>query len=240
LNDIQGKSKTMAVQFSDEDKPRLAMSAEWPIDAAVEYFDLASSHIEDIVDVKSSRVDRFELEKRMVQEKLIGLDWLALQFGVLRDALEAAMKRPPKGTNVGPFHLEDYRPTDGHYLLPKSVAEAWIKELLPKHKTWSSLDSRARDLAMAIGGGIRNCAVSKYFEEPEVAVATCRCVVTWDSVSRKHQEYMDNRKHLSLEPDHVGWHAICQKKVDVSVLYRSDLTNLANYVQERGREWPIL
>ncbi len=113
-----------------------------------------------------------------------------------------------------------------------------MKELLPKHKTWSSLDKRARDLADRLRCRVRECAVSTRFGEEPPAVATCRCVVTWDDVSRAHQEYLDNSKILSLEPDHVGWHAIVDNKIPRSALRRSDLSNLERYLQERDISWP--
>jgi len=123
-------------------------------------------------------------------------------------------------------------------LLPRRLAEAWVKELLPKHKTWSSLGSRARDLADRLGCPVRECAVSKRFGEEPKAVATCRCIVTWDDVSRAHQEYLDNSKNISLEPDHVGWHAIFDKMIPRAKLRRSDLGNFERYLEERNISWP--
>ena len=57
-------------------------------------------------------------------------------------------------------------------------------------------------------GACGNALSPSDFGETPCAVATCRCVVTWDDISRVHQEYIDNQKPMSLEPDHVGWHAI--------------------------------
>ena len=112
-----------------------------------------------------------------------------------------------------------------------------MKALLSRRKVWSSLDSRARDFAHELGSGVRECAVSKRFGDAVAKVATCRCIVTWDDVSRAHQEYLENRKHLSLEPDHLGWHAIFDNKVPLSALWRTDMTNFQSYLEQHGIPW---
>jgi hypothetical protein len=61
--------------------------------------------------------------------------------------------------------------------------------------------------------------------------------MTWDDISRAHQEYIDNRKPLSLEPDHVGWHALADQKIDFSALWRADLSNMQSYLAEHGIAW---
>lgn len=223
--------------LTDQKKLKLAIVAKWPLEIAADYFDLAPDHIRTLMGSPSAAyVDRFDLEKKLVREGLIGLDWLALSFGVPRDALATAMKRSSSKLGFAPFPLDSYA-RDGRFCLPQKQAEAWVKSQLPKHKVWSSLDSRARDLAVALDSGVRECAVSKRFEEAPAAVATCRCIITWDDVSRAHQEYLENRKNLSLEPDHVGWHAIFDNKVALSKLWRSDLTNFQRYLEQRGFEW---
>src|SRR5690606_34239550 len=134
---------------------------------------------------------------------LIALDWLALEFGVVTEHLKRTMLDPPtNGSKRAPFPLQTYD-SDGHFLLPAELAVAWVKDLLPRHKVWSSLDGRARDLATAIQGSVRTCAVSECYGENPAAVATCRCIATWQDVSRAHQEYLDNAKPITLEPDHV-------------------------------------
>jgi len=219
-----------------EEKRALAMRAEWPVEIAADYFDLPVAEVRSLMAAPGEAVvDRFDLEKRLLTEELIGLDWLALEFGVPREPLEAAMRRPPAGWRLAPFQLDTYT-ADGRYALPRKIAEAWIKAVLPRHRTWSSLDARARDLAAQLGCAVRPCAVSKRFGEDPAATATCRCVVTWDDVSRAHQEYVDNRKPMSLEPDHVGWHAIVDG-FRVSALWRGDLTNMVRYLEERGKTW---
>ncbi|WP_437683240.1 hypothetical protein [Sorangium sp. So ce131] len=224
---------------TSEEKSALAMKAIWPVEIASEYFDVPVDEVRGRTDGAGAElVDRFELEKRLHREDRIGLDWLAISFGVPRGALEHAMRTPPTshGLRLAPFQLDVYG-SGGRYLLPRRLAEAWVKELLPKHKTWSSLDSRARDLAERLDGDVRACAVSTRFGEVPPAVATCRCIVTWDDVSRAHQEYLDNRKNISLEPDHVGWHAIVDKKIPLSALWRSDLGNMERYLEQRGYSW---
>lgn len=220
---------------TDEEKRALAMESMWPIETAAELFDIPLEDVRRLLGaVGAVQVDRFQLEKRLAQEGRVGLDWLSLEFGVPRDALEVAMQKPPPG--IAPFPLAAYG--DGErFLLPHRLAEAWVKEVLPKHKTWSTLDSRARDLADRLDGRVRECAVSKRFHDSPPAVATCRCIITWDDVSRAHQEYVDNRKPLSLEPDHVGWHAIFEKKIDTSALWRADLGNLQRYLEEHRITW---
>lgn len=223
--------------LTDQRKRRLASVARWPIEVAAAYFDLAPAHIRDLMELPgAASVDRFDLEKKLVREGLIGLDWLALEFGVPRDALERAMRHPPAKLGFAPFPL-DACASDGRFCLPRSQSEAWVKALLPRQKVWSSLDARARDLAAKLGSDVRECAVSKRFGDTPAAAATCRCIVTWDDVSRSHQEYLENRKHLSLEPDHVGWHAIMDHKVPPSALWRTDLTNLQSYLEQHGVPW---
>lgn len=221
---------------TDQEKQRLAMESTWPVEVAADYFDLPPTEVLRLMASDAHQVDRFDLEKTLVREERIGLEWLALEFGVPRAALEAAMRRPP-ASGLAPFQLEAYE-TDGRFSLPKRLAEAWVKELLPKQKVWSSLDARAHDLAGRLGSGVRECAVSLRFGDAPPAVATCRCIVTWDYVSRAHQEYIENRKHLSLEPDHVGWHAIVDKKVLLSRLWRTDMSNLQRYLEQHRVAWP--
>jgi hypothetical protein len=222
---------------TDQEKQRLAMASTWPVEIAADYFDVSPADVRDLMEAPgAAQVDRFDLEKRLVREDFIGLDRLALAFGVPRDLLEAAMRHPPASVRLAPFPLDAYG-KGGRFLLPRKVAEAWVKALLPKHKVWSSLDARARDLAANLGGDVRECAVSKRFGDAPAAVATCRCVVTWDDVSRAHQEYLENRKHISLEPDHVGWHAIADNKVPISALWRTDTTNVQSYLDQHGVAW---
>jgi hypothetical protein len=145
----------------DEHKRTLAMQPEWPVEIAADYFDLPPDEVRRLMGAPdASNVDRFQLEKKLRQEERISLDWLSLEFGVPRDALEEAMHRPPTG--IGAFPLAAYGSGE-RFLLPRKLAEAWVKELLPKHKVWSSLDSRARDLAARLGCPIRECAVSRRF-----------------------------------------------------------------------------
>jgi hypothetical protein len=222
---------------TDTEKRRLAMASVWPVETAAEFFDIAAADALMLMDAPgAAEIDRFDLEKKLAREDLIGLDRLALTFGVPREPLEAAMRRPPRKLRLAPFQLDAYA-ADGRFLLPRKVAEAWVKALLPKHKTWSSLDDRARDLSQELGAGVRECAVSRRFGEVPAAVATCRCVVTWDDVSRAHQEYLENHKHLSLEPDHVGWHALFDAKIPLSALWRSDLRNMQSYFEQHGARW---
>jgi hypothetical protein len=224
---------------TSEEKRILARQAVWPVEVAAEYFDIPVDEVRVRMDNPEDEVvNRFDLEKQLLRDDRIGLDGLALSFGVPRDAFESAMRKPPTspGQKLAPFQLDAYG-ADGRYLLPRRLAEAWVKELLPKHKTWSSLGSRARDLAARLGCPVRACAVSKRFGEEPPAVATCRCIVTWDDVSRAHQEYLDNGKNISLEPDHVGWHAIVDKKIPLTALRRSDMSNLERYLEEHNVPW---
>ena len=213
-----------------EEKRRLALSSSWPVEAIEEYFDIDGAEALRRAST-AGQVNRFELERQLQYDGLVSLGWLALKFGVTASSLAAAMGEPPSG--VPPFLLDGFRQGD-HFLLPEKVADAWIKQyLLPRHKTWGSLDSRARDLASAIRGDVRECAVSIRFGETPPAVATCKCIVTWDDVSRAHQEYLDNAKPMSLEPDHVGWHAL-NDGFDPAQLFRSDLGNMQQYVERHA------
>ena len=212
-----------------EEKQRLALERVWPLDVAAQYFDISSEDVRRLTHETGPSIDRFFLEQKLRHEGRVGLDWLALGFGVAKVDLERVMQSPPAGH--GPFPLAAYG-SDGRYLLPAALASAWVKELLPKHKVWNSLDARARDLATVIGGTARQCAVSLRFSESPAATATCRCIVTWDDVSRAHQEYLDSGKPLSLEPDHVGWHAIADNMLDRARLMRSDLTNMDRFIAQ--------
>ncbi len=223
--------------ITDQQRAAFAKVSRWPVEVAADYFDISPDDVCRILETPgATEVDRFDLEKRLVREELISLDWLALSFGVPRDALERAMRNPPSSRRLAPFQLDTYS-SGGRFLLPLRIADAWVKALLPKHKTWSSLDGRARDLAACLDGRVRECAVSKRFGDTPPAVATCRCIVTWDDVSRAHQEYLENSKPISLEPDHVGWHALFDKKIGLSYLWRSDTTNLRSYLEQHGETW---
>jgi hypothetical protein len=214
-----------------EEKQRLALESEWPVDIAAEYFDIAEEDARGHAGAEGSdTLNRFALEKKLAYEQLVGLDWLALEFGVSRDSLQQAMCAPPAGH--APFPLDIYA-KGGRFLLPRGFSTAWVKDLLPKHRVWSSLDARARDLAEAAGLTLRECAVSLQFHELPPSVATCRCIVTWDDVSRAHQEYIANGKPLPLEPDHAGWHAIQDGRIDRAQLFRTELTNMEAYVADR-------
>lgn len=229
----------LRVMPTDEEKQKLAMEKHWPVSVVAEYFDIPEAEVRRLGGGQEHEtVDRFHIEKKLAVEGLIGLDWLALDYGVPRAELEKAMRQPPNG--LPPFPLDMY-PKDQHgrILLSKNFAEAWVEELLPKNKVWSSLDTRARDLANRIGGGLRECAVSKRFSEAPPAVATCRCIVTWDGISLAHQEYLDNGKSISLEPDHVGWHAIFDGKISVENLWQPALVNYRRYLEEQGVPWSI-
>jgi len=214
-----------------EEKQALAIERTWPLEVAAEYFDISVDDARRLTSARDAVVDRFFLEQKLRHEGRIGLDALAREFGVVKVDLERVMGAPPAG--VAPFSLATYA-SDGRYLLPTGLATAWIKELLPKHKVWSSLGARARDLAAKIGGSVRECVVSLRFGEAPAQVATCRCIVTWDDVARAHQEYLDNGKPIGLEPDHVGWHAIADGFIDRARLMRSDLTNMDNFLATRG------
>ncbi len=222
---------------TDQEKRRLAGEAVWPVDVAAEYFGIDPIALVDFIAQPGAlNVNRFDLERKLAREGLTSLDWLALSFGVPNDALEQAMRKPPQDLRLAPFPLDAYG-EKGRFFFSRRQAEAWVKDLLPKHKVWSSLNTRARDLAAILNSSVRVCAVSQRFGESPPDVATCRCIVTWDDVSRVHQEYLENGKHLSLEPDHVGWHAIFDKKVSVDELWRSDLTNFQSYIQQHGKTW---
>ena len=216
---------------NDQERQKLALERTWPLEVAAEYFDISTDHARSLTGERGPSIDRFFLEQKLRHEGRVGLDWLALEFGITKEALERAMQAPPKGH--APFPLETYA-SSGRYLLPAGLATAWVKELLPKHKVWSSLDARARDLAAVIDGSVRQCAVSLRFKESPAATATCRCIVTWDDVSRAHQEYLDNGKPLALEPDHVGWHAIADRKLDPARLMRNDLSNMERFIAQNA------
>jgi hypothetical protein len=211
-----------------KEKLTLALERRWPLAVAAEFFDISEDDAQRLTGEQRPETDRFFLEQKLRHEGRVGLDWLALEFGVMKADLERAMRSPPRGN--APFPLATYASGE-RYLLPAALASAWVKELLPKHKIWSSLDARARDLAAAIGGEVRPCAVSSRFRESPAACATCRCIATWDDVSRAHQEYLDNGKPLTLEPDHVGWHVIADGSIDPARLMRSDLTNMNRFIQ---------
>jgi hypothetical protein len=216
--------------LTDNEKCELAFKDVWPVEVAAEYFDISEDDARRLAVVGTgATLSRFLLEQKLVYEERMGLDWLALEFGLTRTDLEAIMRRPPTGH--APFPLDTYA-SQHRFLLPRKLAVAWIRELLPKHKVWSSLDARTRDLANVIQKSVRECVVSQRFNESPAAVATCRCIVTWDAVSRAHQEYVANSKPLPLEPDHVGWHAIFDGKIDRAQLFRTDLTNMNRYVAE--------
>lgn len=221
---------------TEAEKLHYAMLPTWPVEIASEYFDLSPQRVIELVGAPAdtTQIDRFKLEKKLLLDDRIGLEWFSLSLGVPLAPLAKAMYKPPKG--VGLFPLDTYK-SEGHYLIPRKLAEAWVRELLPKNKTWGSLDGRARELAKLIGCSIRECTVSKRFGEEPAAVATCRCIVTWDDISRAHSEYVDNGKSITLEPDAVGWHAIVDKKLDVSDLWRPDLRNMNSYLAARGVEW---
>jgi hypothetical protein len=182
----------------------LALRQEWPVEVAAEWYDLPLTYVEKY-GTTSGNVDRFLVEAEIYAEGRIGLNLLALRFGVPKDALLKVMQHPPKG--LGAFPLEAYG-DDGRYLLPLGFTQAWVEELLPRHKRYFSLDERAQDLAAAIGCETRVCAVSKMFGEEPPRVATRRCIVTWDDVSSSRKEDLSTNKGFFLELDCVGWHAI--------------------------------
>jgi hypothetical protein len=219
-----------------EEKLTLVSKASWPLKYVGEYLGLSVAQVEGLSDVQDGYVDRFIVEKRLARDGRSSLQQIALSFGVpQQDLLRVIQKGLPGGPP--PVDLSQFASEDC-YLVPRRFVEAWVKELLPRDRVFSSLDSRAKALANVMECAPLPCAVSTYFDEAPPAVATVRCIATWDFVSRAHQEAADNGKHLSLEPDHIGWHALYATRALRDRLYRTDLTNLINYVEERGRKWP--
>ncbi len=209
---------------------------EWPIETLGEYFGLSRSQIESLATVTDSKVNRNTVEKRLLQRGQSSLQMIALAAGIPHDVLKTSLEAGiPEGPP--PIDLSRYS-SDGCYLLPRGLIKAWIDELLPRNKVWGSLGSRARELADKLDCDTLACAVSEYFEEEPRKVATVRCIYTWDCVSRAHQEAVDNGKSFSLEPDHLGWHALNREPDLQSKLYRTDLTNLIDYVTSQNRQWP--
>ena len=210
---------------------------EWPVEVLGEYLGLSPSQIESLAPVTDSKVNRNDVEKRLLMNKQASLEMIALAagipHGVLKIALEEGMPDDPP-----PIDLSRYA-SDDCYLLPQGLIDAWIDEVLPQNKIWGSLGSRARELAEKLYCDTVTCAVSEYFGEEPRMVATVRCIATWEYVSRAHQEYVDNGKNISLEPDHIGWHALYREPDLQSRLYRTDLTNLIDYVRSQGRPWPL-
>jgi hypothetical protein len=214
----------------------LATQTMWPADVLAEYLGLRPEQVLELASSSNGPVDRFAVEKRMVREGQASLEMMALEFGVPTHDLFVRMTTDnPNGPPRLNFNGMDQ---NDRYLVPRRLVEAWVKELLPRHKVWSSLDSRARALAEVLGCDVRKCAVSTKFGETPAVVATCRCIASWDDVSRAHQESIENGKPISLEPDHVGWHTLYDNPALQDRLWRTDLTNFAVYVQDKGFSWP--
>jgi len=221
----------------DVTKRKLALEKEWPIATAAAYFDIPESVARDLMrsEKGAAFLDRFQLERSLDREDLIGLDPLALRFGLPRDLLEEAMKAPKvKRIGVQPFPIESYR-KDGSYVIPRKLGMAWIEGLLPRDKVFSSLRARADQLATDLGGATRQCAVSVAFGEVPPAVATARCVFSWDDIALAHSEFVDNGKPGSLTPDRVGWHVLYRHPETKKSLWRSadGLENMQSFIGAR-------
>ncbi len=143
-----------------EEKRLLAETNIWPLDMAVEYFDLSIAQLQELgAKPQGSLIDRFDIEQRIERNQQTSLYALSLSFGVTRSSLKKAMDAEKSGLRLSDFEHE------GHFLLPRSLGEAWINNLLPPNRVFSGLDSRSVALAKTNGLEIRTCETSVTFGE---------------------------------------------------------------------------
>jgi hypothetical protein len=211
----------------------------WPVEVALAWFDLPQQFVVGDLGreinglVADGGIDRFLLERALQVNEFAGLAWAALRHGLPRDELRDVLRNPPKSA---PFHpgrramsLEPYQGTDDSYVVSVPEIDAWLRAWLPRDQVSSTLASHARQLASALGIGTVPCAVSEFTRDPEPAVATTRCIATWDFVALHHSEMSALEKLVTLAPDRVGWHAIQKKLVSVESLWTEDLSRMHQY-----------
>ena len=223
-------------------KKRIALldAAVWPLDAALEWFDLPESFVVNDLAKQISKlmpkkgmVDRYLLERALQVHELVGMTWAALRHGLPRDAFRDKLrsKATPPGFHPGllPFGLKAWTGTSDCYVLQLNQVEAWTRAWLPKDKVWSTLGARAKDLAQALDISTLGCAVSAKAGESKPAVATARCIATWDFVALHHSEASAVPKLVTLPPDRIGWHAIDDRLVSIENLWTDDLSRMKDY-----------
>lgn len=217
---------------------KLASQREWPLEHALTYFDLPKVFVMDLARavpdmMPSSRtVNRYLLERKLQVDQLAGLTWAALNYGIERDSLARAMMRPPRsGTSPAhvAFPLTPYGGTSDGYVVYLPHVEAWIRGWLPRFKVWSKLDSYAAEIGAALGVDVLRCAVSLDASDPQPAVATARCIASWDFVALAHSEWSAVPKLITLPPDRIGWHMIHRREVPREVLRNADLSRMDEY-----------
>lgn len=165
-------------------------------------------------------------------DQLAGLTWAALHYGIGRDSLARAMVNPP-GIDTSPAHvafpLTSYSGAVDKYVVYLPHVEAWIRGWLPRAKIWSSIDSHAREIATVLGVEVLPCAVSCDAGDPNPAVATARCIVSWDFVSLAHSEWSAVPKLITLPPDRIGWHVIRRGQAPRELLRDAELSRMDEY-----------
>ncbi len=211
-----------------EEKKQLALKAEWPVSAVLEFYGISLEQLNDLTDLKNSIegvTDRFKLEILLQRKKMVSLKHFAIENGVTPDTMTNAMLESGRKPV---FHLEDYG-SKGAFFFPREYAEGWLKTRR-KNIIYGSLDSMSRQLAIDLGGETTVCAVSKHFGM-EPTIAHCICIATWDPVSITHQEMLKNNKPFVLAPDRIGWHAIHDDTFWKDYLWQPDSERMRAFIE---------
>lgn len=232
-------------------KKLLARRGIWPLQDALDYYDLPKSLIDDLSSEVSelqpdeNKIDRLLLERALAARQIAGATWIALSLGVTRESLIKAMTSPPKTEDKvraryqKPFPIADYRWDDAggpsKYVFDKPQVKAWINRWMPDNKTWSSIDSYAEDLKKHLKLNLISCAVSLDANESKPLVATARCVVSWDFIAVAHREYSSYPKDITLEPDSIGWHVIYHNDVSDEWLWGSERSAIVRYYESQQK-----
>ncbi len=218
---------------------QLATRRHWPADDVLEYYDLPEAFLTSLQAkypglVQDDLIDRFLLEQVLQSRRIAGLLWVALDFGVaaesLREALATELPDASSTPEARPFPVDQYA-IDSKYVLPLDMVKAWVTGRMPRFKVWRDLDSYAHDMATVLGVTPLTCSVSVDAQEEPPAVATERCIATWDFISVAHAEYVDNGKPIQLAPDRVGWHAIRAGSIRPEQLYSPSLDRMTAFYE---------
>ena len=225
--------------FTQKLKKAYSMTNRWPVEAIIAYYDLPLEFLERAIHAdpkikiqgkdQGLVIDRFRLELFLQRKRLKGATFAALELGLTRDSfLNALAKNRARPPEYIKFPLRDFEIGD-RYVFAMDLVEGWVKSRMPKHKAWSSIDSHAEELAKVLDAEVQYCKVSLDWGEKPPAVASNRCIVSWDFISIAHGEWLDNGKPMALHPDFVGWHKIKDGAVKPDELYLKGLERYNQY-----------
>lgn len=213
-----------------QEKKDLALKAEWPITAILDFYGINLLQLNDLMEATNSPdgvLDRFKLEILFQRKQMVSLKHFAIENGVTFETMKSGMEEQ---SQKPVFHLEDFG-SGQTFLFSREYAEGWLKTRR-KDIIYGSLDSMSRQLAKDLDGETTFCTVSQKYGS-EITIGHCICIATWDVVSLTHQEMLKNNKPFVLAPDRIGWHAIHEDPFWSDYLWQPDSERMCEFFEGR-------